>query len=400
MIKINNFNSCDLDFFQQAIKRKSVFRQKDALDYTYLPKRLFMRNDAIASLIFSFRRILPEKNLSVNCLLIGGPGSGKTTIAKFFAKNFREIALESIPTFSLEYYNCIEFRGKSSIIRDLVKKYCHSSGRGFGGEECWIMLLRHLTRINAYLFVILDEIHNLPQQDILEFLYLSETFGHHNVNVSFLLISREKNWNQCKDIEILNRLYNTIKLSPYNFEEAYTILSNRCEIAFKEGVKNGEILTKIAQIVIKSKNMRQGIDLLRKLGLYIDKKGYKKATVEMLNNVSKMPYLKYAEILNKLRYHEFLAYKSVLLALANSDTTTVEEAYLKYKRLCEELHEKSYVIMQFRRTLRNIKNFDLLNSKLVRINPRGQHLVISLPENANESKQEIETYLNDKFMNE
>ena len=43
----------------------------DVLDLSYIPDKLFMRNDAIKSLIFTFRRIVFEKNLSTNCLLIG-----------------------------------------------------------------------------------------------------------------------------------------------------------------------------------------------------------------------------------------------------------------------------------------------------------------------------------------
>ncbi len=84
----------------------------------------------------------------------------------------------------------------------------------------------------------------------------------------------------------------------------------------------------------------------------------------------------------------------------NEASFTAKKVYFEYEKLCEHLHETPHGVMQFRRYLNNLKNFDFLNLNLVKMNPIGRHYIISLPDNANESKQEIETYLNEKFINE
>ena len=65
----------DEDEFRKQFMKKSVFRQASSLDLSYVPEKLYCRDNAVNTLIFNFRRILEEEEQpSINCLILGKGG--------------------------------------------------------------------------------------------------------------------------------------------------------------------------------------------------------------------------------------------------------------------------------------------------------------------------------------
>jgi hypothetical protein len=58
----------------------------------------------------------------------------------------------------IEYFNCINFRSKSKIIRELLAKYTPGSGRGYSDDEALKLILTKLIRDQGYMLLIIDEI--------------------------------------------------------------------------------------------------------------------------------------------------------------------------------------------------------------------------------------------------
>jgi len=111
----------DEDAFRKEFNKKSVFRKASSLDLSFIPLKLYCREDIVKTLIHNYRRILDEiEQPSINCLLLGKGGVGKTATAKFFGNLFKKVALEKEVNLFIEYYNCINFRSKSKIIRVLL----------------------------------------------------------------------------------------------------------------------------------------------------------------------------------------------------------------------------------------------------------------------------------------
>ena len=207
----------DEDEFRKQFMKKSVFRQASSLDLSYVPEKLYCRDEALKTLIFNYRRIMEEKEQpSVNCLILGKGGVGKTCTARYFGRNFRTIAIENDVKLFLEYFNCINFRSKSKIIRELLAKYQHGSGRGFSDDEALKLILSQLIREKGYMLLVIDEIHLLSSDDVLALLDIAETFGHQNAKLSLLLISRSKDWMRIENERILSRLNEKIVLKPFN----------------------------------------------------------------------------------------------------------------------------------------------------------------------------------------
>jgi archaeal cell division control protein 6 len=374
----------DEDEFRAQFQTQSVFRQASSLDLSYVPEKLLCRDDIIKELIVNFRRIVDEEEQpSINVAMLGEGGVGKTVTSRYFGKNFKTIALENDVKIFVEYYNCINFRSKSKIIRELLAKYTHGSGRGYSDDEALKLILSKLIRDQGYMLLIIDEIHLLKSSEVLAFLDIAESFGHQNAKLSLLVISRTKDWLTIETERILSRLNQKIRLEPYNFEEAKKILDYRSEIAFKENVISDDLTEMIAQIVVEHKNMRHGIEILRKSGLYADKEGLSRISADIVREASNEVYPTFrGNIVDKLKDQELLALYGITQSLLNLDEayTLVDDAYEEYKITCETYGVKAHVKMSFRKYIRQLTQLKVIASRTVRIDEekRGRHLEITL----------------------
>lgn len=373
----------DEEKFRELYFTKSVFRQASSLDMSYVPEKLLCRDEAIKTLIFNFRRILEEKEQpSLNVLLMGKGGVGKTVTARYFGRNFKAIALEHDVNLFIEYFNCINFRSKSKIIRELLAKYTHGSGRGFSDDEAIKLILTKLINDQGYMLLIIDEIHLLPEEEVLAFLDIAETYGHQNAKLSVLLISRSNDWMRIETERILSRLNEKIKLKPYILEESLEILRYRSELAFKESLDE-DILEMVAQIVVSHENMRHGIEILRKCGMHADKEGFNFITADMVREASNDVYPTFrGDIVDKLKDQELIALYGIARSLINVDQpyTLVDDAFTEYTEACELYDEKTHVKMSFRKYVRQLKKLNIISTKTERIEDaeRGRHLRITL----------------------
>ncbi|MFX1375307.1 MAG: Cdc6/Cdc18 family protein [Promethearchaeota archaeon] len=374
----------DEDAFRKQFNKKSVFKQLSSLDKSWVPEKLYCREDALQSLIVNYRRILEEEEQpSINCLILGKGGVGKTCTARYFGKNFKTVALEKDVKIFIEYFDCINFRSKSKIIRELLAKYTHGSGRGYSDDEALKLILTKLIRDNGYMLLIIDEVHLLKPEEVLAFLNIAETFGHQNAKLSILMICRGADWMKIENEKILSRLNEKIQFHPYSFEESMKILEYRSEIALKEYVIDEQLLSMVAQIVVENKNMRHGIEIIRKSGLYCDKEGLEQITADIIREASDDVYPTFrAEVIDDLKDQELLALHGIVRTLINNGTpfALVDDAYEEYQSICEGYSIEPHVKMSFRKYVRQLNQLKIIASKTVRIEDatRGRHLEITL----------------------
>jgi len=374
----------DEDDFRKPFMNKSVFKSASSLDMSYVPENLYCRDEAINTLIFNFRRILDEEEQpSINCLILGKGGVGKTCTARWFGKNFKNVALEKDVNLFTEYYNCINFRSKSKIIRELLAKHTHGSGRGFSDDEALKLILKQIIREKSYMLLVIDEVHLLRPDEILALLDIAETYGHQNARLSIILISRNKDWMRIETERILSRLNEKIKLKPYKFEESKQILEYRSDLAFKEYVVDDDILSMVGQIVSDHQDMRHGIEILRKSGLHADKEGVDRVTADIIRGASNDVYPTFrAEIVDQLNDQELFALFGIARSLINKDEpfTLVDEAFEEYQIISETYSVEPHVKMSFRKYIRTLNQLKIIASKTVRIEEaeRGRRLEITL----------------------
>ncbi len=374
----------DEDDFRKILKANSVFRLASSLDISFVPEKVLCRDEAIKNLIFNFRRILEEKEQpSVNCLILGKGGLGKTCTARYFGRNFKTVALENDTEIFIEYYNCIIFRNKGAIIRELLAKYTHGGGRGFSDDEALKLILKQLIREKGYMLLIIDEVHLLRSDEILAFLDIAETFGQQNTKLSIILISRNKEWITIETERILSRLNEKIKLKPYNFEETRKILEYRSDLAFKENVVDDDILSMISQIATDHENIRHGIEVLRKSGMYADRESLDSINADIIRAASNEVYPTFrGEIVDQLNDHELFTLFGISLALQKKQEPyiLVDDAFEEYQIICKTYSITPHVKMSFQKYIRTLNQLKIIASKTVRIEEaeRGRQIEITL----------------------
>ena len=372
------------DDFRKILKGNSVFRLLSSLGYSFVPEKVFCRDEAIKNLLYNFRRILEEKEQpSVNCLILGKEGLGKTCTARYFGRNFKTIALENDIEIFIEYYNCINFRNKGAIIRELLSKYTHGGGRGFSDDEALKLILKKLIREKGYMLLIIDEVHLLRSDEILAFLNIAETFGQHNTKLSIILISRNKDWMIIETERISSRLNEKIKLKPYTYEEAKQILEYRSDIAFKEYVINDVMLSMISHIVTDHKNMRVGIEILRKSGLYADREALDVISADNIRAASSEVYPTVrGNVMDQVSDQELFTLYGICMAMHNLQQSyiLVDDAFEEYQIISQKYSIEPHVKMSIRKYIRTLEQLRIIATKSVRIEEaeRGRQFEITL----------------------
>jgi len=277
----------DENEFEKLFLKNTIFKNKSSLDLSYVPDKIFCRDEAIKTLIFNYGRIFEGREQpNINCLILGKKEVGKTVTAKFFGKLFRNIANEKDVKIFVEYYNCINFHSKTEIIRDLLAKLTCGSGRGFADDEALKLIIKQLIQDQRYMLLIIDEVPQLKRDEILALLSVTNTFGSQDAIISILMIAEEKEWSTIENEEILSRINEKILLLPYNFEESTQIIKYRSDLAFQKGVFCNDLLDLIGKITAIYQSMRCGIQILRKSGDQADEKGLDEITIPMIHEVS------------------------------------------------------------------------------------------------------------------
>lgn len=377
----------DDDIFAKYLKTESVFKDQNSLNQAWVPsnkQHLKCRDSELKKLLLLHRPILETQGeFSTNSLVLGKGGIGKTLTVRYFGRKFREAALKKDVKLTIEYYDCLQHRTKSSILRNISERLHYSAGHGYSDNEIMEQILKELIKRQESLLIILDEVHKIPPDDILALLNASIGFGDKNTRFCIICISRETDWFKVDNEKISSRIQDKIIMKPYAKEEAFEILKYRRNLAFRDGVLEDDIVDLIADIVVEQKNMRTGIDIMRSCGIHADEKMLSTINTDMVlrSRDSISPTFR-ADVLDNLKLHEQLTLWAVAAALkASGDPyTKVDESYEYYEMLCEEMGYKAHVQMSYRKYIRNLASVKAIHKEY--LNPttekKGRQIQVKL----------------------
>lgn len=369
----------------QDLARKiddSVFKNFNKLEFSYIPEeKLYCRNKVLKQLFYSFRDCIVSETTSKSILLLGGGGFGKTLTARYFGRNLKDIALQynsQLDDFFVEYFNCLTFGSTTKILVEILGKLTYSNGRGFSNVEMIKNILAALKRRNQYLFLIIDEVHCLNEDDIMLLLNLQESFNQDNTRLSMLLISRNSQWYKLETEKILSRLTDKIDLPFYTYEQVYTILSERVNEAFKTDSLTKEALETLTEIVIEKKNLRHGIDILRRAGEFSDKNNIKRITKKIVERFKNEAYSQFYEKIQYLNTHQQLSLLALLKNFKHSEKNegTIDDSFEIYKPCCNKFCIDPHTKMSFRKYCRELEEYQFVKKESKKKREgRGRYLI-------------------------
>lgn len=374
------------DLIEDALKGPSVFKDEGKLGFDYVPEELPHRDEAFSRLTLAMRSITAGTPQTV--LVRGAVGTGKTTLTKRFAADFRRACQDRNVMLHTVHVNC---RRRSTTPAALLQVINHFDpafpDRGFSTGEMLEQLGKQLKRRKSHLLVTLDEVDVLVKRAGSDLIYALTRFNEEGnlggYSVSLVLVSQE-------DV----RLYmdegtrstfkqtNTLKLERYSAEELATITQQRVDLAFHPNSVEEDVVELIADLAAERGDARFAIELLHKAGQAADEQAKRLVQPEHVRAAKAHihPFIT-EERLAELDRRKAL----VLLGLARvlrrggayAKTGDVESAY---QAACEEYGDTPRGHTQFWTYIQDLDALGLLKAKRSGKGVVGTTTLMSLPD--------------------
>jgi archaeal cell division control protein 6 len=377
-----------MSLVEEELGGPSVFRDLSKLDFDYVPETLPGREDALRWLTSTYRG-LTQGATREHALLWGSVGTGKTVVAKLFARSFREVLRKQNRPLEVVHVNCRSRKSDGLAMLGIMTHFdAHYPDRGFSVGEMLRDLKRTLDRKGSHLLVILDEVDALLKSDGSSLVYDLTRFNSEGgpswTGVSVLMISQE-NVLPLLDPAALStfKQTNAYEFKPYTVDPLHGIVQQRIELAFVPGAVDPDTGLLVADIVAaQSGNARLAIEILQKAGRMADDEGKQAVGPEEVRaaKAHSHDYITTAK-LQAMPQHPLL----VLLALARrlkkgdayATTGSVEQAY---KVACEEFGQEPRAHTQFWKYLKQLEGAGFLLSRLSGKGQAGTTQLLSIPD--------------------
>ena len=279
-------------FYQNYLKGPKLFKNREALEASFIPDELPHRNSEIEK-IAGITACALNGDVPPNFLCYGMTGTGKTATVRYISQKLAQHCSTKPPWWV--YINCTvvstPYRILAHIYNTIVGKEIIPST----GLPKDVILKKLLGLLDQYIkdricFLVLDEIDILiEKKGGNEILYnltrLNESLDH--CRTSVIGISNKLKFTEFLDARVNSNLEEEepIVFKPYNANQLYDILKLRAEIAFKEGVIDDGVIKLCAGLAAKEHgDARKALQLLRKAGEIAERNQTKKI---MENHVEK-----------------------------------------------------------------------------------------------------------------
>ena len=377
-----------MSLVEEELGGPSVFKDLAKLDFDYVPEALPGREEAIRWLTSTYRGLTQGAHRE-HALLWGPVGTGKTAVAKLFARSFKAAIAKQGRAVEVVHVNCRSRKSDGLAMLGILNHFDpHYPDRGFSVGEMLRDLKRKLDLKGCHLLVILDEVDALLKTDGSSLVYDLTRFNSEGgpawAGVSLILVSQE-NVLPLLDPAALStfKQTNAYEFKPYEAPTLESIVAQRVELAFVHGAVEPDTVCLVADIVAaQSGNARLAIEILQKAGRMADDEGKQVVGPEEVRAAKAYShdYITTSK-LQQMPQHPLL----VLLALARrlkkgeayATTGSVEQSY---KVACEEFGTEARAHTQFWKYLKQLEGAGFLLSRLSGKGQAGTTQLLSIPD--------------------
>ena len=261
---------------------ESVFRNEHVFEIDYLPETFHHRESQLESLKYALRPAV-RGSRPLNSMIRGPPGTGKTTaVQKLFGELGGETDVEVVRV------NCqvdsTRYAVFSRLFEGVFEYEPPASGVSF--KKLFGQLTDRLVEDDTVLVVALDDINYLFYENeagdtLYSLLRAHET--HPGAKIGVIVISSDLSLDVIDDLD--GRVQSVFRpeeiyFPRYSREEITSILRERIDRGFHDGVIGAPQLDLVTEHTADSGDLRVGIDLLRRAGLHAEMRASRTITEE------------------------------------------------------------------------------------------------------------------------
>jgi cell division control protein 6 len=275
-----------MNVFRAMDSGESIFRDEKALQPNFLPDELVHREREIAELAFCLKPASGGRSPQ-NVVIMGPPGTGKTTCAKSVLKQLSEYSQTPLPV----YINCWETPTRFGILNAILGELGEMMPRrGIASDEIMSRLFSFAKNLKRIPVVVLDEADRLFSTEYAneQVLYdLARASEMHSVPLGIIAITNDTEILAKVDGRIRSSLaQKVIEFPKYTPTQLKDILSERAKIAFFPGAVDADVIGVCAAVGAKEGgDARLAITMLWMAGRQAEREGKRKVTVEHAKKV-------------------------------------------------------------------------------------------------------------------
>jgi archaeal cell division control protein 6 len=322
---------------------ETLFKDLSVLEPDYLPEYFPHRETQLNSIRFALRPALRGMR-PLNCLLVGPPGTGKTSAVM---KVFKEVEAHA-PNVVAVKVNCQIDSTRFAVISRIYRKLFGISppNSGIAFRKIFETVVNFLVSSEKVLLVALDDLNYLCYE------------GHANEVMYSLLRAHEQYpgakigvigiVNDTSDLYCIDSRVNSVFLPEeisfprYGSAEIRDILKDRVKFGFYPKVISDELLELVVSYVENTGDLRVGIDLLKRSGFNAERRGNRTisyADIEKAYEASKLVHL--CRGINLLSDPE----KILLELIAKKEEIQAGELYKSFHELTQLGYTRFYGII-------------------------------------------------------
>jgi cell division control protein 6 len=389
-------------FFENFLKKESLFIDKKVLQSAYTPESIPHRNEQMKQIAEIIAPALKLERPS-NIFIYGKSGTGKTLTTRYTSNELMKVAKQNNVPLRIFYLNC-----KLKKIADTEYRLVAQLVRGFGKtvpttglptEEVYKIFFNSIDDKNQLILLVLDEIDQLVKKTGDGILYNLTRINEElkNCQISLIGISNNLTFIDNVDPRVKSSLSEEeLVFPPYNALQIQDILQQRARKAFKENVVGEGVIEKCAAYAAREHgDARRALELLRVAGEIAERNNHLKILTEHIDLADeKIERDKLLDLLtNQPKQFQSILYSIVSIRLSKkSQTIFTGEVYEFYKKICSQTNLRP---LTQRRVSDIISELDMLGIITARVISKGRYgrtreILLSTP---NSSTQKIKKIL-------
>ena len=333
-------------------------RNPDALDFSYIPRKMFFREDQVASIKANI--ITPLRMGVTSCLaLFGSSGTGKTSTMRFILREEKG--------FVGVYENALSYSSLRALMTDVLSRVGKIAQKNLGYPEIFRALDRSLRSRQTSLFLVIDEATNLLKFDrtgLYNILRAHEIYG---CPMSTVIISMEDPsiYMTERDRKSLG-MFSTILFDRYSRDELMSIVSDRAALAMNPEDIDPSVMEYICDLSEPFGSARVAIELLQKATYMCIYRNGESISLDDARAARSMisPYVTESK-LGELEQDELLVLLSICRSLRNDPASEISDVMDEMRGVSEEMGAETMDSGKIYRIIRRLENTGLVEGKIV-----------------------------------